>query len=109
MLNLCWVGVQREFDFDRLKPNTEQWIRSVQWLDDEHYLIICCTYAQAKAFMKVQCVEMDLAFKMVQGTTNLFSIAGWNEKTQRILIIRYVYAEHMLKLYRDQRLLLRVP
>ena len=41
--------------------------------------------------MKVQCVEMDLAFKMVDGTTNLFSIAGWNEQTRRILIIYYMY------------------
>ena len=83
MLYLCHLGVQREYRFDRLKDSSEQWIRSISFFDDYHYLIICCTYAQAKAFTKVQCLEMDLSFKMVEGKTNVFSLAGWNDDTKR--------------------------
>ncbi|KAL2043699.1 hypothetical protein ABVK25_012521, partial [Lepraria finkii] len=74
--------VQREFNFDRTRDDKEQWIRSVTFFDDEHYLIICCTYAQAKAFLKVECMEMDLAFKMVQGKINVFSLEDWNADTK---------------------------
>ena len=76
MLYLCYVGVQREFRFDQLKDNNSQWIQSITFFNDEYYLIICCTYAQAKAFVKVECIKMDLSFKMVAGKTNVFSIVG---------------------------------
>lgn len=69
--------------FDSRKDCDQQWIREIHHFDDEHFLILCCTYAQAKAFTRVQCVEMDLSFKMVAGKTNVFSIGGWNEDTKR--------------------------
>jgi hypothetical protein len=74
------AGVWREFQFDKVKPNEDQWIRDIHFFDEahEHYLILCCTYEQAKLFMNQQYIEMDLAFKMVQGKTMVFSLAGWN-------------------------------
>jgi hypothetical protein len=79
------AGVWREFEFEKGKPNEEQWIREVYFFDEshEHYLILCCTYEQAMLFMHVQHVQMDLAFKMVQGKTNVFSLSDWNEDAQR--------------------------
>jgi len=77
------AGVQREYAFDRLQDSDEQWIRKIHFFDDENFLIVCCTYAQAKAFTSVQCLEMDLSFKMVQGTPNVFSLATWNEDVKR--------------------------
>ena len=77
------AGVQREYAFDRLQDSDEQWIRKIHFFDDENFLIVCCTYAQAKAFTSVQCLHMDLSFKMVQGTPNVFSLATWNEDVKR--------------------------
>lgn len=76
------IGVLREYSFDRLKDSDQQWIRDVYFFDECHFLIICCTYAQAKAFTNVQCIEMDLSFKMVQGKTNVFSISAWNAEAK---------------------------
>jgi hypothetical protein len=93
--------------FDRLRDSDQQWIRKILFFDNEHFLIICCTYAQAKAFAQVQCIEMDLSFKMIQGSTNVFSIAGWNEDVKRNIVCAW----HLLRnanLYRNQRLLLRL-
>jgi len=39
---------------------------------------------------------MDLSFKMVQGSTNLYSITGWNEDSNRTLSIINIF-----KLHRD--------
>jgi hypothetical protein len=69
--------VLREFAFDQRRDNDKQWIREVHWFDETHFLILCCTYAQAKAFIDVKHIEMDLSFKMVNGKTNVFSISGW--------------------------------
>ena len=85
MVGLCYTGVQREYRLDSLRDDKEQWIRAIEFLDEEHFCVICCTYAQAKAFQHAQCLEMDLAFKMVQGKTNLFSIEDWCEETKREL------------------------
>jgi len=93
---LSTAGVLREFSIDQHKENTKQWIRAVHNFDDEHYLIICCTYAQAKAFQRVTCIEMDLSFKMVQGKTNLFSIARWDDNSKRIHCLHSTYALHIL-------------
>jgi hypothetical protein len=81
----------REFRFDQLKSTDEQWIRYIHEFDKDHYLIICCTYDQAKAFSKVHCIEMDLSFKMVQGKTNVFSIAGWDDQVKRMFSICFTY------------------
>ena len=81
------VGVLREYKFDLLNDTDEQWIRYIHEFDDNHYLIICCIYDQAKAFSNVHCIEMDLSFKMIQGTTNVFSIAGWDDEAKCIVSI----------------------
>jgi hypothetical protein len=94
LLTISLTGVLREFDFDRLKDSNEQWIREVHFFDPEHYLIICCTYAQAKAFTKVQCIEMDLSFKMVYGNTNVFSISAWNADAHRKSILYLVHIDY---------------
>jgi hypothetical protein len=88
----------REFRFDQLKSTDEQWIRYIHEFDKDHYLIICCTYDQAKAFSKVHCIEMDLSFKMVQGKTNVFSIAGWDDQVKRMFSICFTYQIHLISL-----------
>ncbi|KAB8228235.1 uncharacterized protein BDW43DRAFT_304052 [Aspergillus alliaceus] len=85
------AGILREYSFDRLKENSEQWIREVHFFDPEHWLIICCTYAQAKAFIHANYLEMDLFFKMVNGKTNVFSISSWNAQTKRINTYAYAF------------------
>jgi len=102
------IGIQREFAFDQRKDNTNQFIRSITHFDEEHYLIVCCTYAQAKAFHQVQCVEMDLAFKMVKGKTNLFSLSSWNPDTNRMYSTCSSYAPYILRATRGLRLLLYI-
>ncbi len=37
-------------------------------------MIICCTYAQTKTFADVECLEMNLFFKMIQKKVNVFFI-----------------------------------
>ena len=39
---------------------------------------------------------MDLSFKMVQGKTNLFSIAGWDDNSKLIHCLHSTYALHIL-------------
>src|SRR5436853_472607 len=92
MQSLSVAGVLCEFSIDQYKENTEQWIRAIHNFDDEHFLIICCTYAQAKAFQLVECIKIDLSFKIVQGKTNLFSIAGWDKNSKRIHSLYYAWA-----------------
>lgn len=78
------TAVEREFTKSSCRPSHEQWIRAFQWFNNkENFIVICCTYAQAKAFRNAHCLEMDLSFKMVQGKTNVFSICGWQKQTKR--------------------------
>jgi hypothetical protein len=95
MLGLYRLGVQREFSVDRHKSNEEQWIREIYYLDRQHYMVICCTFKQAKAFMATRHLEIDLSFKMVQGNVNLFTIAGYDEDAKRRCSIWYTYIQHM--------------
>jgi hypothetical protein len=90
------AGVWREFQFEQLKSCDDQWIREVHFFDEdhEHYLIICCTYEQAKLFQDVRHIEMDLAFKMVQGKTNVFTMSGWNERAGRKTSTSYLYLHY---------------
>ncbi|KAI9751102.1 MAG: hypothetical protein M1835_001264, partial [Candelina submexicana] len=92
-LGTALAGVEREFGFDKLRPYETRWIRSITFLDEsrQKFIIVCCTYAQAKAFLNQACLEMDLAFKMVQGKTNVYSISGWNEDVQRINVYCYAW------------------
>ena len=39
---------------------------------------------------------MDLLFKMVQGKTNLFSIAGWDDNLKRMYNLHLAYALYIL-------------
>jgi len=55
----------REFSINQHKENTEQWIRAIYNFNNKHFLIICCIYAQAKAFQHVIYIKIDLSFKMV--------------------------------------------
>ena len=79
MLNLLCAGVLHEFSFNCLKDSDQQWICNVHFFDNVYYLILCCTYAQAKAFTFVKAIKMDLSFKMIQGKTNVYSVSAWNE------------------------------
>jgi len=65
MQSLSIAGVLYKFFIDQHKENTKQWIWAIYNFDDEHFIIICCMYAQAKAFQCMKCIEMDLSFKMV--------------------------------------------
>ena len=87
------LGVYCEYTFDQLKESDQQWIQDIYFFNDtkEKYLVLCCTYAQAKAFIKARFLQMDLAFKAVKGKTNVFSVAGWNPDIKRKFNIYSVY------------------
>ena len=97
------AGVWREYQFDLTKHVDDQWIREVYFFDEnrEHYLIICCTYEQAKLFQRVRHLEMDLAFKMVQGNTKLFTISGWNEQANSKILSAVLHMLDICLLYAD--------
>ena len=84
--------VWREYLFDQAKQPDEQWIRELYFFDEDrqHFLIICCTYEQVKLFQAVRYIEMDLAFKMISGKTNGFTIASWNREANQINTYAYV-------------------
>ncbi|KAH8684403.1 hypothetical protein BGZ60DRAFT_165405 [Tricladium varicosporioides] len=85
------LGVQREFRSDQLKLNEDQWFRKVYFTsDNSHFIIICCTAKQARAYAQCEHLEIDMSFKMVAGKTNLFSFVGWDSLSKRI--IPYCYA-----------------
>ena len=90
------AGVYREYRFDQLRPSDEQWIRDVYFFDEAHtkFMIICCSYDQAKLFRDVKHIQMDLAFKMVHGRTKTFSIASEDEQTKKIMVYAYVFMNH---------------
>lgn len=84
MQGLYFPGVQREFQSDKLKSNDEQWIRDIFFTQDQkHFIIVCCTALQARAYAKCEHIEMDMSFKMVAGKTNLFSLVGWDPCAKR--------------------------
>ncbi|KAF1808047.1 hypothetical protein P152DRAFT_257482 [Eremomyces bilateralis CBS 781.70] len=93
------AGVAREADIDRTRPNEQQWIRKIVFIDEageastcgSHYIVICMTYAGAKQFHKSNMFEMDTAFKGVHGGHNVFSIAGWDSEVRRKLTIYTAY------------------
>jgi hypothetical protein len=78
------LGVIREYNTDRLRVQEDQWIRYISQLgtDAKDFIIICCSYAQAKQFISMTGIEMDLAFKGVAGPVKVFSLVGWNVSTQ---------------------------
>ena len=62
----------------------ERWLRRIIHIDDEHWLIICCSYAQAMRFTEQNFIQIDVSFKMVQGKIQLFSLAGFDEEVNRM-------------------------
>jgi hypothetical protein len=91
MLYLHSAGVEREYSIERHLPNDERWIRMIKRLNLEHFIIVCCTFQQAKAFAQATAIEIDLSFKMVAGNINLFSISGWDDDAKRKLNICPAY------------------
>ncbi|OJD12483.1 hypothetical protein ACJ73_09344, partial [Blastomyces percursus] len=85
------AGVLREWEFDKRRNPDEQWIQDVHFYSQDTFRIICFTYEQAKLFTSAQCIEMDLAFKMIKGSVNVFSITGWSEIENTTLIYAYVF------------------
>jgi hypothetical protein len=79
--------MMQQFRFDRLRSCDEQWIRKTRWFDDEHFLNICSGKDIYKGSMSRNgLATIKLAFKMVQGKTNFFSISGWNNDTKRMYL-----------------------
>jgi hypothetical protein len=65
-------------------------------LDNKFFIVICCTAKQARAYAQCEHLEMDMAFKMVAGKTNLFSFTGWDPLSKRMFCIRPAYAKPIL-------------
>lgn len=89
------LGVYREYTIDRYLDHESQWIRDFYWIDSIHYIIICCTIKQAKAFQQQHHFEIDLSFKMIQGDVNLFSIVSWDDDANCKFSICYTYTKHI--------------
>ncbi|KAI1370044.1 hypothetical protein F4677DRAFT_460196, partial [Hypoxylon crocopeplum] len=89
------AGVQREFELDQKRSESERWIREISYLgikkDISRYFVICITQKQASAFRDCAHIQMDLSFKMVHGQTNLYSVVGLNEITHEIDTFAYVF------------------
>lgn len=85
------AGVQREYSLQQQLSVREQWIRQIHYLEDGHWIIICCTYAQAMRFTAQQFLEIDLSFKMVAGKPTLFSITGWDDQVNRTDTYAYAF------------------
>lgn len=89
-LGCAFAGAMREFQQQQLLDKSDRWIQHICYLEEGHWIIICCTYAQATRFLNQRYIEIDLSFKMVAGKVTLFSIAGWDQETQRT--DTYIYA-----------------
>lgn len=87
---------------DRRRTIDKIWIHEFHVFDDEYtqgqedtvprILVICGTQAQAMQWAKAKPIlQFDLAFKMVQGDINLFSISGYDEHDKRKLLICTTY------------------
>jgi hypothetical protein len=95
-------GVLREYQVDQRRPVDQQWIQKIVDLDDGHWIILCCARVGALAFRKQQFLEIDLAFKCVQGKVTVFSLCGFNDRTNRKLSMSLAHTHHTLT--RDQAL-----
>ena len=78
MLSLRSPGATRELHLDQERHNEDQWIRAIRFLPNNEFLIVLCTNNMAKAILSCIHLEMDISFKMVAGTTNLYSLVGWD-------------------------------
>lgn len=75
------LGLLREYEYDRRKLYN-QWIRKIYWFDEarKHFCIVCFTDRQARAIKQAEFLEIDLSFKIVNGSTNVFSLYTWDTR-----------------------------
>ena len=82
---------------DKAKNPDEQWIRHIWYSPNgQHFMIFVCTLEEAKEFQFCEHLQVDKAFKMVQGQTNVWSLVGWSNKSNRMLCTSRACFRYML-------------
>lgn len=80
------LGLLREYEYDRRKLYN-QWIYKIYQFNKarRHICIVYFTNRQARAIQQVEFLEMDLSFKIVNSSTNVFSLYIQDTRQKREL------------------------
>jgi len=77
------LGIVHEFM--RHEKSTDPYIRSIRFLDNGQYIVLCATKQQLKAISELTHMEIDMAFKRINGNTNEWEISAYLPRVQKTL------------------------
>ncbi|GBB92456.1 hypothetical protein RclHR1_20070003 [Rhizophagus clarus] len=69
----------------RHKKSADPYIRSIREFDNGQYIVLCATKQQLKAISELTHMEIDMAFKRVNGNTNEWEISAYLSRVQKTL------------------------
>ncbi|RHZ58579.1 hypothetical protein Glove_372g161 [Diversispora epigaea] len=73
------------YEFMKHEMSTDPYIRSIRFLDNGQYVVLCATKQQLKAIKELTYIEIDMAFKRIHGKTNEWEVSAYLYHTQKTL------------------------
>ncbi|CAB4426822.1 unnamed protein product [Rhizophagus irregularis] len=83
------LGVVHEFM--RHEKSEDPYIRSIRFLDNEQYIVLCGTKKQLQALSKLTYIEIDMAFKRIHGITNEWEVSAYSSQAQKTLTFARIF------------------
>ncbi|RHZ78932.1 hypothetical protein Glove_154g37 [Diversispora epigaea] len=73
------------YEFMKHEMSTDSYIRSIRFLDNGQYIILCATKQQLKTIKELTYIEIDMAFKRIHGKTNEWEVSTYLSHVQKTL------------------------
>ncbi|CAG8564208.1 11696_t:CDS:10 [Dentiscutata heterogama] len=83
------IGVAHELLKQKKLP--DPYIRSVRFLDDGQYLVLCARKEQAELLSQSSYIEIDMAFKRIHGVTNEWEVCAYVHRYQKVLVFARIF------------------
>lgn len=83
------LGVAHEFMKHEISK--DPYIRSIRFLDNGQYIVLCATKQQTKVLSELVYIEIDMAFKRIHGVTNEWEISAYMPRVQKTLTFARIF------------------
>ncbi|POG72917.1 hypothetical protein GLOIN_2v1773210 [Rhizophagus irregularis DAOM 181602=DAOM 197198] len=77
--------------FMKYNMSADPYIRSIRFLDNGQYIILCATKEQTIALSELTHIEIDMAFKRIHGITNEWEVTAYLPRVQKTLTFAQIF------------------
>uniref|UniRef100_U9T548 Uncharacterized protein n=1 Tax=Rhizophagus irregularis (strain DAOM 181602 / DAOM 197198 / MUCL 43194) TaxID=747089 RepID=U9T548_RHIID len=77
--------------FMKYNMSADPYIRSIRFLDNGQYIILCATKEQTIALSELTHIEIDMAFKRIHGITNEWEVTAYLPRVQKTLTFARIF------------------